>query len=282
MYKWLKNAHRKNRFEKGDTVVQFSIYRITGNIGGPKIWWICHKRHLVGSKLADFESQTDDITKWWLHYEVLGLEPSPDCFRHCKVPSSPGRTIFTAYLPVFNCLVFSGIVGIGAMSHTTLRANPLLSQQKFASHARSPVLSPSLRECHTWAQALPSAVTLAGPNWLQRTHTIMEYFVATQCYHASNSAVVLQEEGYRKMCCAREQWCAWAPCAATGISKIHYSIPAFSPHCQALANSRIRLQLSKSRCPCRHDSLELLFAWSIWKWPFQWGMPFTIIFRLKI
>ena len=108
-----------------------------------------------------------------------------------------------AYLPIFNCPVFSGIVGIGAMSHTTLRANPLLSQQKFASHARSPVLSPSLRECHTWAQALPSAVTLAGPNWLQRTHTIMESCVAIQCYHASNTAVALQEEGYRKMCCAR-------------------------------------------------------------------------------
>ena len=51
-------------FEKRDTVAQFSIYRITRNIGGYKIWWIFHERHLVGSKLADFESQTDDITKW--------------------------------------------------------------------------------------------------------------------------------------------------------------------------------------------------------------------------
>ena len=51
-------------FEKGDTVVQFSTYHIAGNIGGHKIGRICHKRHLVGVKLADFEFQTDDITKW--------------------------------------------------------------------------------------------------------------------------------------------------------------------------------------------------------------------------
>ena len=34
------------------------MYRIAGNIGGHKIWWICHERHLAGFNLADYGSQT--------------------------------------------------------------------------------------------------------------------------------------------------------------------------------------------------------------------------------
>ena len=79
------------------------VYRIAWNIGGHKIWRISSPR-----------------LRWRLKMVTsLGLEPSPGCFRHRKVPSSPSRTVFSSITPSL-CPVFRGIVSIDAASHTAL------------------------------------------------------------------------------------------------------------------------------------------------------------------
>ena len=83
---------------------------------------------------------------------LLVLAPSPGCFRHREVPSSPSRTVFSSVCP-YLCPVCRGIVGIGAASHTALCAN-LCFLINSLSHMFLPVLS-TVRECHTLAQALP-------------------------------------------------------------------------------------------------------------------------------
>ena len=41
---------------KSDWLVGKVMYHIAGNIGGHKIWWICHERNLVGFNLADYKT----------------------------------------------------------------------------------------------------------------------------------------------------------------------------------------------------------------------------------
>ena len=69
-------------------------------------------------------SQNGDFT---MRYSDLSLLPIVSGTAKCLV--APAGPFSEAYLPTFKCPVFSGIVGIGAMSHTTLRANPLLVAQ---------------------------------------------------------------------------------------------------------------------------------------------------------
>ena len=39
------------------------MYRIVEHIGGHKIWWICHKRHLAGFKIGGLQvPDSDDVT----------------------------------------------------------------------------------------------------------------------------------------------------------------------------------------------------------------------------
>ena len=98
-------------------------YRIVGNIG---------------LNLANFESQTLMTSQ---NGDFAGLEPSPSCFRHCKVLSA-----LAAYFPIF--ALSSGAVGIGTANHTVFRAD-LASSSRVHLMRSLPVLSPSLRVCYT-------------------------------------------------------------------------------------------------------------------------------------
>ena len=135
-------------------MIQFWQLRRTSNTPSQHIWQICHERHLADFKLGGLR-----VRDWWRHKmaTLLRLEPSPGCFGHREVPSSPGMTVFSSVSLSLPCL--QGYCQYRHRESHRASCQPLLSHQQFTSRACSPVLSPSLRECHTWAQALPSADT---------------------------------------------------------------------------------------------------------------------------
>ena len=69
-------------------------------------------------------SQNGDFT---MRYSDLSLLPIVSGTAKCLVALA--GPFSAAYLPIFNGPVFNSIVGIGAMSHTTLCAKPLLVAQ---------------------------------------------------------------------------------------------------------------------------------------------------------
>ena len=185
-------------------------------------------------------SQNGDFT---MRYSDLSLLPIVSGTAKCLV--APAGPFSEAYLPIFNCPVFS---------KTKVRlTHSLTCSVSFCERV------PHLSTGPTFCSYLSRAKLTATYAYYYGVFSGYPMLPCQQFCCCAPGRRIPQNV----LCKAPKHITAWAPCTATGISKIHYSIPAFSPHCQALANSRIRLRLSKSRCPCRHGSLELLFAWSI-------------------
>ena len=73
--------------------MQLVVYSIAGNIGGHKIWWICHERHLAVFKFGGFRSPRDRCHKMSVDGKEKTLRgqrlsPQRSCSQHAALPST--------------------------------------------------------------------------------------------------------------------------------------------------------------------------------------------------